>query len=110
PPHALVDVAIEVVVQAGRAAARRSTPDEGRGKQAERRNATFREEHPAERCQEQERHDRGLREGHEIANERALPCRRAPGDRGERHDAAPQQTCCGWVRSEGPWRELRQRV
>ena len=70
--HALVEVAVEVVVQGRRAAACRGAADERRREDAERRHATRREEHPAERGHEQQRHDRGLRERDEIAHEGAL--------------------------------------
>ena len=71
-PHALVDVAIEVLIQARRPAARGRAADERGRKQSERRHAALGEEHTAERSQEKERHDRGLRERDEISHERAL--------------------------------------
>ena len=48
-PHALVDVAIEVLIQARRPAARGGAANQRGGKQTERRHAALREEHAAER-------------------------------------------------------------
>ena len=101
-PHALVQVAVEVVVERSRAAARGRTADERRREDAERGNATRSEEHAPERGHEQERHDRWLGERHEIPDERALTGGRPPGERGERDGAAPEQARRRGMRAEGP--------
>src|SRR5206468_8061517 len=78
--------------------------------QAEGRNPAFREEHPAQRGQEKERHDRRLRKRDEVADQHALPRGRAPRDRSKRDDAAPERARGGGMRPERPRRELRERV
>src|SRR5206468_3700764 len=92
--------------QARGAAARRRAADERGGEQPERRNAALREEHPAKRGQEKQRHDRGLRQRDEIADQGALARRGSPRDRGEPYDAAPQETRHRGMRAQRPRREL----
>src|SRR5207245_6413339 len=109
-PHPLVDIAIEVVIQARGTAARGRATDEGRGEEPERWHAALSQEHAAERGQKKERHDRGLRQRDEITDERTLLRRWAPRDRGEADNAAPQKACDGGMRAEGPRREATQRI
>src|SRR5256712_9431775 len=84
--------------------------DERRDEDPERRYPMRRQEHPAERRDQEQRHDRGLRERDEVANELALGRGRSPGDRRERDDAAPEQARGRRVRTERPWRESRERI
>src|SRR3989441_1160840 len=108
--HPLVEVAVEIVVEGRRPAARGRAADERRNEDPERRYPVRGEEHPAERRDQEQRHDRGLRERDEVANELALGRGRSPGDRRERDDAAPEQARGRRVRAERPWRESRERI